>query len=460
MEAIISNKALIIKNPSPEVANSVRKLLSYKDKSKEYLLRRRMKMPFFKGTPEYFQLINEINGSLYKDMNGHIVMPSGFAYLCNDFNIPITHDTRASTGKTIAFPWVKKPFDPRDYQEEAIQLMENNWRGVINFATGLGKTLTAIHAIRRIRKKTLVVVPSESIALQFYEEMVDCFGKKNVGFYSGKKKKIENITVGIANSVVRNLDKFDDLGLIIFDEVHHIAATTFFDIAKALGDCGKIFGLTATDFRSDGKDIMITAGCGDVLIRRDLKWGIEHQWLAKPRIFFKNVGTIGRNYRDDKLKNYRAHVLHNDYMKDIIDQDIQNAINNGKSVLILVDQVEHGEHIAKKFGIPFATGTDKNSQSYVDQLNAGSIPGLVGTDGKVGEGTDTKRVDVLILANFTGSLGPVTQCVGRGARLYGNKTHIDIHDYKPLGSDMLARHADNRFKFYETLTDEIQVKDV
>ena len=135
----------------------------------------------------------------------------------------------------------------------------------------------------------------------------------------------------------------------------------------------------------------------------------------------------------------------------------QTMMASGKAVLILVDEVSHGKELSIALGIPFATGLDKKSQGYVDDLNAGKIPGLVGTDGKVGEGTDTQNVDVLILANFVASKGPVTQAVGRGLRKQGVKTKCLILDYIPMGSTMLTRHANNRIGFYEEITDKVKV---
>ncbi len=460
MEALLTNKLMVIKNPTDEVARHVTTILSYTDKSIQYLIKRKLYQPMFKYSEEYKQLQAQANGEMFKWLpGGHLAMSSGFAYLADTFNLTKI-DQRFDTGAKIAYPWIKKPFDPRDYQDEAINLMENNYRGLINFATGLGKTLTAIHAIRRIGRRTLIVVPSESIAMQFIDELKKAFGDKRVELFSGKRKKTADITVGIAASVVRAIDTFKnlDLGLIIFDEVHHIAANTFFDVARGLGHVGRMFGLTATDFRSDGKDIMIKAGCGDVLICRDLIWGIKHKWLAEPEFVITKVRTSGKNFFNDKLKNYREHVLNSDEMNDAIRSDIRRAIQNGESVLVLVDQVSHGEMLAKEFNLPFATGTDNKSQDYVDQLNDGKIPGLIGTDGKVGEGTDTKRVDVLIMANFAAGKGPIYQCLGRGTRKYGNKTHVRVHDYVAEGSDMLKRHSDTRIAIYKTISKNIQFK--
>lgn len=460
MQVTVDNGLMRIDNPTTLVDLAIREELTYIDKSKQYQLKRMSKSAWSRNSPLYQQLKQEVNGKLYLEENGSLIVSSSFFKHFEDiFKGSLIIDNRKETGKKIVVPWVKKPYALRPYQQEAVDLMLSNYRGVINFATGLGKTLVATHLVQQYKKRTLIVCPSDSIAKQFYEQFVECFGKNKVGFYGGGKKQISDITVGIAASVSKYIDEFKraDLGMAIFDETHHTPATTFFDIAEGLKSCGKIFGLTATDYRSDGKDIMITAGCGHVLIRRDIKWGVENGFLAEPYFIVREVATGGRDFKDDKLKSYKEHVLNNIQMKSRIESDARTMMASGKAVLILVDEVAHGEELSKALGIPFATGPDKKSQSYVDDLNAGKVPGLVGTDGKIAEGTDTKNVDVLILANFAGSKGPVTQAIGRGLRKQGTKTKCLILDYIPMGSTMLSRHANNRIGFYEEITDKVKV---
>ena len=457
MKAIINNNTIKIVDAEESVKAFLKDNLSYKDKSKEYQLRRLSRNPFNKKTPHYKKLQSEVYGSLYAENNGDIEIPSGFAYLLSNID---TIDKRCDTGDTISLPWKNKPFDLRPYQEEGCELMLNNWRGLVNFATGLGKTLTAVHAIRRIKKKTLILCPNVSIADNFYEELVNAFGESKVGYFGGGKKKIRDITVGIAQSVNNHVEKFKeaDLGLMIIDEVHHVPASTFFSIATELGHIGRIYGLTATDFRSDGKDVMITAGVGEVIIKRDLVWGIENNWLAKPYIIVRNIKTEGKDYKGDKLKNYKAHVLNSKDMNDRIISDCQKFIAAGKSVLCLVSEVAHGTLISEQLGVPLATGVDKKSTQYVRDLNDGKIPGLVGTASKIGEGTDTRRVDVLVLANFVASKGPLWQNLGRGLRLYGDKTHVIVLDYCPAGSTMLKRHSDQRISYYREITNQVEIR--
>jgi superfamily II DNA or RNA helicase len=456
----VHNDHIIIDDFSNNVKEFMEKNLTYVDKSKQYQLRRMSRNVWQRNSPLYAQLQKEVKGRLYCEVGSQLSMSSCFINLLqSELNLQISSDQRQETGKKITLPWINKPHPLRDYQEEAVQLMLANPRGLINFATGLGKTLVALHLIQRYKRRALIVCPSESVAQQFYELFEHCLGKQRLGFYGGGKKRIGEITIGIAASVTRHIVEFQsaDLGLVIIDETHHTPATTFFDISQGLGKVGKLFGLTATDYRSDGKDMMITAGCGPVLIRRDIKWGVDNGWLAEPYFIVKQVDTRGKDFKDDKTKSYKEHVLNNELMKSQIRDDAKKMMDAGKSVLILVDEVAHGKELSQELGIPFATGLDSASQEYVNQLNKGKIRGLVGTDGKIGEGSDTQRVDVLILANFVASKGPVIQAVGRGLRKQGTKTKCIILDYIPMGSTMMSRHGFGRVEYYRDITDKVKV---
>lgn len=456
MKAVVDNSKIILSDYSPAQRRAIKSALTYKDKSKAYELKK-MSRWYSMNHPKILAIKSQLSGKLYEEQGDDLICPSGFYDVVKqDAEIV---DNRKETGSTTPYPWKNRPFKLRDYQEEAVELICENYRGLINFATGLGKTLVAVYAVKRVRKRALIVCPGELIAKQFYDSLCDALGEHKVGYYGGGKKKIGLVTVGIAASINNDIDVLqkEDFGLVIFDEVHHIAANTFFNIAEGLSHIGKMFGLTATDYRSDGKDILITAGCGSVLLRRDIKWGVEKGWLAQPVFIMKNVHTMGRNYSNDKLKNYKAHVLNNDLMKQTIQSDIQTFLNAGKSVVCLVAEVAHGKELAAALNLPFATGKDKQSQNYIKQLNKGKVPGLIATAGKAGEGVDIVNVDVIVLASFIASKGPVIQAVGRGLRKYKGKKSCVVVDYLPAGSDMLARHALQRLEYYKEITDKVKV---
>lgn len=457
MKVIINNRYIEILNPTKAVETNLTKLLSYTDKAKQFSLRRMAKNPFLKKQDSYKALEKEVYGCLLsKTDSGSLIVPSGFCHLVEGMDI---EDRRCHTGKDISLPWKNKPWDLRDYQEEANDLIASHWRGLVNFATGLGKTLTAIYAIRAYKKRTLVLCPGVSIADNFYEELVAAFGESKVGYFGNGKKKIRDITVGIAASVNNHIELFKkhDLGMIIVDEVHHLPATTFYTIIDGLGDVGKIIGLTATDFRTDGKDVMITAGTGPVIIKRDLIWGIKHKWLREPYFVVRNVKTEGRSYKNDKNKNYKTHVLNSEDLNERVIADILKFKNAGFSVLCLVDEIAHGQVIADATDLPYATGKGGDAKKLVKDLNNKKIPGLIGTDSKIGEGTDTKNVDVLVLVNFVASKGALWQNLGRGLRPFENNMKLIVLDYCPTGSEMLTRHCKTRLKYYREITNKIKV---
>jgi len=465
MRIEILNHVIRIDDPDKEIESDLIKKLTYTDKSKQYQIKKMQKNPFSIKSKLYQKLINEVNGSLIEKVDNTIFVPSGFAKYVIDLVSKIKSveiiDSRYETGSNIALPWASGSYllELRDYQKEAIDIAVSNWRGIINFATGLGKTKTAISLIRTLKKKTLIICPSNSVANQFKDELILAFGQNRIGFIGDSKFKPSDITVCIAASANNHIDKIKkfDLGLVIFDECHHCPANTFYSISQGLSHVGRMYGLTATSFRSDGKDVMITADCGDILVKRDAAWGIANNWLAQPYFIVRKVNTTGFDFKDDKLKSYKNHVLNSKEMTSRIESDAKNFIQANKSVLILVDEVEHGESLSKALKIPFAQGEDKQSNEYVDQLNKGLIPGLVGTDGKISEGTDTRNVDILILANFSASKGAVLQAVGRGLRKTDTKNHVIILDYIPAGSTMLSRHANQRISFYQEITSNIKL---
>ena len=78
-----------------------------------------------------------------------------------------------------ALPSLPKVSGLRPYQEEALQSWRNNqYHGILAMATGTGKTLTAIHAVKNFRQKVpagfiVVVVPYQNLAIQWINAIRD-----------------------------------------------------------------------------------------------------------------------------------------------------------------------------------------------------------------------------------------------------------------------------------------------
>jgi superfamily II DNA or RNA helicase len=87
---------------------------------------------------------------------------------------PISH---AAPEETPALPRLVSRFELRSYQTDAIiSWAAHDYRGILAMATGTGKTLTAIDAVKRFKRKVangavIVTVPYQNLAVQWAEAL-------------------------------------------------------------------------------------------------------------------------------------------------------------------------------------------------------------------------------------------------------------------------------------------------
>jgi superfamily II DNA or RNA helicase len=160
-------------------------------------------------------------------------------------------------------------YELRDYQMEALsawQSAEN--RGVLELPTGSGKTVVAIVAMATLAESTLIVVPTIDLLDQWHRELQAEFGEQ-IGQLGGGEQRIEPITISTYDSAyLRAEDLGNRFGLVVFDEVHHLGAEGYQQIARLLAAPARL-GLTATFERPDGAHETTAELVGPVVYRRD-----------------------------------------------------------------------------------------------------------------------------------------------------------------------------------------------
>src|ERR687886_887813 len=161
--------------------------------------------------------------------------------------------------------------EPRPYQQEAIE----EWRkashcGVVVLPTGAGKSLVAQMAIERVKRSTLVVVPTIDLMNQWYDLLLTSF-RAEVGLIGGGFFELGALTVTTYASAFRFMERLGDrFGLFIYDECHPLPSGSHRYAAEfALAPFR--LGLTATPERTDGGDKLLEELIGEFVFRRDAR---------------------------------------------------------------------------------------------------------------------------------------------------------------------------------------------
>jgi len=153
----------------------------------------------------------------------------------------------------------------RGYQEEALKAwLRAGKRGVIVLPTGAGKTIVAMAAIAYVNAPAIVVVPTIDLMEQWRTNLVKEFDVE-VGAYGGGENSLKAITVSTYDSAyIRAEELGNKFMLAIFDEVHHLPAPSYSQIAELFAAPFRM-GLTATYIREDEGHKMLPRLVGNVV---------------------------------------------------------------------------------------------------------------------------------------------------------------------------------------------------
>jgi len=154
--------------------------------------------------------------------------------------------------KLLPLPRLRSQLRLRSYQEKALKAWLNaGKRGVIVLPTGAGKTYIALKAIQMLNEPSLVIVPTIDLVEQWRQKLSAEFHIE-IGAIAGGEEQIEPVTVSTYDSAFLRAEQLGNrFMLIVFDEVHHLPAPTFSQIAEMYVAPYRM-GLTATYEREDG----------------------------------------------------------------------------------------------------------------------------------------------------------------------------------------------------------------
>jgi superfamily II DNA or RNA helicase len=404
----------------------------------------------------------------------HIGLPRGCLFevseLFKSINIETKLIDKRTTGKPLSASFKGKLKDP---QKPAVKALREHDFGVLSAATAFGKTIIAAKIIAVRKRSTLVLVHRRQLMDQWREKLSLFLNipEKNIGQIGGGKNiATGRLDIGILQSLYRKgeVKQFvTEYGQIIVDECHHLSAFSFEQVMKK-AKAKYVLGLTATPIRKDGHHPIIFMQCGPI------RYKVEAKHAAKDRPF-KHIMIPRINdgislLQETQLSIQEIYkVLSEDEIRNnMIVSDVIEAVNEGKSPLILTERTDHIKRIAElldkkiKNVIILRGGMSKKQRVEVaqrlDDIDDSEERVVVASGRYIGEGFDDARLDTLFLALPISWRGTLQQYAGRLHRDYDGKKEVHIYDYIDSNNPMLMRMYQKRLKGYKAIGYSIQEK--
>jgi superfamily II DNA or RNA helicase len=371
----------------------------------------------------------------------------------------VVHESRPDPEKIEFTP----TFELREDQEVALHALSAHELGVLVAAPGAGKTVVACALIAHHRRPTLIIVDRRPLVEQWSERLATHLGltAKEIGQIGGGRNKTTGIVdIAMAQSLARRED-LDELtsqyGLVVVDECHHVPAVTFERCVKQIR-ARRWIGLTATPYRRDGLQGLITMYCGPIRHRMDEKVDAETDF-RRELIVHQTSLEVGDDIT--QIQDLFRALVDDEARTMAICDDVVAAASNGRNCLVLTQWTEHLSSVVAALTARGVTplvlqgGMGKKARAKVmaDLDDASKRGGLVlaATGSFLGEGFDCPPLDTVFMAFPIAFRGRVVQYVGRILRPLDGKSSVEVHDYLDAKSPVLARMHRKRLPGYAAL---------
>lgn len=200
----------------------------------------------------------------------------------------------------VPCPELSADIELRPYQQEALDRWLAETQGALVLPTGAGKTYVGMQAIDAVNAPAFVVVPTLDLVDQWIDEL-QTFDVA-IGEYTGREKQLEPITVSTYDSAYNHAEHLGNrFKLVVFDEVHHLAAKGYRHIAEFFAAPCRM-GLTATYEREDEQHDALTDLLGGKV------YEIETEELTGDYLAEYTVERITVDLTADEQERYDEHV--------------------------------------------------------------------------------------------------------------------------------------------------------
>jgi len=375
----------------------------------------------------------------------------------------------------------KLPFQPRDYQYDAIETALTRSRAILLSPTGSGKSFI-IYLIMKYwlqyltdgfnypkAGRVLVIVPTTSLVEQMHQDFLD-YGFSQGGMhriYSGRDKNADKaVIISTWQSIYKYPKKwFEQFGMVIGDECHGFKSKSLSSIMNKATEAKYRFGLTGTLDGTQTHRLVLEGLFGPVYKVTTTKKLQDDNTLAP-----LDIKVLLLNYSEEVRKNF-GKKTYQEEIDFLIGNPARNrlirnlALDADGNTLVLFNRVEaHGKPLYEMINnkaeegrkIFFVSGevatADREAIRKIVEGQKNAI--VVASLGTFSTGINIRNLHNIIFASPSKSQIKVLQSIGRGLRKSddGRITKLydvadDLHWKSQQNYTLL--HSAERVKIYD-----------
>lgn len=376
----------------------------------------------------------------------------------------------------------------KEKQQKAVDAVLGNDYGIINATTGFGKTVVATFLIHKFKVNTLIVVHKKELAKQWIEKLNEFLTfnmflpnyqtkngmnkqrKTHIGhLWSNSNTLSHLVDVALVQSLFSNgrlnTELLNNYGMVIFDECHHSAATSYYSVLSYVNS-KRVYGFSATIKRDDRQEKKFLYQLGPVLytysaMQKSLESNLPHY------VFIRFTPFISKNSESNKYNLLLDELINCEKRNRKIIADVNECVLNHRTPLVLTNRVEHAKVLAKALTdgnvakhVVLILGNTSNKETQQRRQYLETIPNneflvIVATGQCIGEGFDYPRLDTLMLTCPIKNNVNVEQYAGRISRDYPNKKDIIVYDYLDIQVGIFCHMFEHRKRTYKRIGYEI-----
>ncbi|KAL8941571.1 MAG: hypothetical protein Q9216_002161 [Gyalolechia sp. 2 TL-2023] len=298
--------------------------------------------------------------------------------------------------------------------------------------------------------QTLILVHRRELVEQAARHCTNAYPTKTVEIEMGNLHAtgFADITVTSVRSITsgNRISKFDParFKLVLVDEAHHIAASTYmntlqhFGLVKpnGVGHSPALVGVSATLSRFDG--IRLSDAIDHVVYHKDYIDMIQSNWLSN--VVFTTVQShadisrVRKGPSGDFQPGDLSKAVNNDETNEITVRAWLSKAVDRRSTLVFCVDLAHVSSLTsafRKHGVDARFVTSETPKKVrgdrLDAFKERKFPVLLNC-GVFTEGTDIPNIDCVLLARPTKSRNLLVQMIGRGMRLHPGKPNCHVID--------------------------------